>query len=91
MSAASLELEPDAIEPFLQRLLWTLEKRLSENALDTLAAWGERDALFDRRVSWDGRSGLAQGVDNAGHLIVALPDGCAAALSAGEVHLESVG
>ena len=89
--AASLELEPDAIEPLLQRLLFALEKRLSENALDTLAAWRKRDALFDRRVSWDGRRGLAQGVDNAGHLIVGLPDGGAIALSAGEVHLESVG
>jgi BirA family biotin operon repressor/biotin-[acetyl-CoA-carboxylase] ligase len=89
--AASLELESDAIEPLLRRLLLALEKRLSENTLDTLAAWRKRDALFDRQVSWDGRSGLAQGIDNAGHLIVALPDGCTAALSAGEVHLESVG
>ncbi len=91
LSAASLELESDAIEPLLRRLLLTLEKRLSENTLDTLAAWRKRDALFNREVSWGGQSGLAQGIDNAGHLIVALPDGCAAALSAGEVHLESVG
>jgi BirA family transcriptional regulator, biotin operon repressor / biotin---[acetyl-CoA-carboxylase] ligase len=51
-----------------------------------LAAWGRRDALEGREVSWDGGSGIAGGVDGRGNLIAATATG-PVTLSAGEVHL----
>lgn len=96
-SAASLQLEPSAIEPLLTRLQETLERRLAQPANTVLDAWRERDALRGRNVSWthpDGTPqgrGRAEGIDAEGHLLVALGNGTTVALSAGEVHLESVG
>jgi BirA family transcriptional regulator, biotin operon repressor / biotin---[acetyl-CoA-carboxylase] ligase len=101
--AASLEREPSALEPLLADLLGALEQRLAQPAETVLDAWRARDALRGREVSWahpkstypegtrrQGR-GQAEGIDEAGHLLVRLGDGTTAALSAGEVHLESVG
>ena len=53
------------------------------------AAWRERDALLGREVSWDGGSGVADGVDERGFLLVRLADGDRVALGAGDVHLTS--
>jgi BirA family biotin operon repressor/biotin-[acetyl-CoA-carboxylase] ligase len=50
--AASLELPSSAIEPTMDRLLEALERRLAEPAEGVLEAWGTRDALLDRDVSW---------------------------------------
>ncbi len=52
-----------------------------------LAAWRERDALRGREVAWDEGSGIADGVDERGYLLVRLADGDRVALGAGEVHL----
>jgi BirA family transcriptional regulator, biotin operon repressor / biotin---[acetyl-CoA-carboxylase] ligase len=52
-----------------------------------LAAWRQRDALRGRRVAWDGGSGIADGVDDRGYLLVRTPDGDRIAVGAGEVHL----
>jgi BirA family transcriptional regulator, biotin operon repressor / biotin---[acetyl-CoA-carboxylase] ligase len=52
-----------------------------------LAAWRERDALRGREVAWDGGSGVADGVDDRGYLLVLTPGGDRVALGAGEVHL----
>ena len=54
-----------------------------------LAAWRKRDALFGREVSWDKGSGVADGVDERGYLLVRLADGDRIALGAGDVHLTS--
>jgi BirA family biotin operon repressor/biotin-[acetyl-CoA-carboxylase] ligase len=52
-----------------------------------LAAWRRRDALRGREVAWDGGSGVADGVDDRGFLIVRTVGGDRVALGAGEVHL----
>jgi BirA family biotin operon repressor/biotin-[acetyl-CoA-carboxylase] ligase len=52
-----------------------------------LAAWRERDALKGREVEWDGGSGVADGVDDRGYLVVVTPGGDRIAVGAGEVHL----
>jgi BirA family biotin operon repressor/biotin-[acetyl-CoA-carboxylase] ligase len=60
---------------------------------DILAAFAARDALRGREVSWDGgpdelgRSGVADGIDERGNLIVAGAGGERVALGSGEVSL----
>jgi len=85
--AASLGLEPAAIEPTLDALLRALEHRLGQataGALDDLRA---RDALRGRRVRWAEGDGVACGIDDEGRLLVQDGAGAAVALGAGEVHL----
>ena len=53
--------------------------------------WGALDALRGRDVDWADGHGRAEGIDGEGRLLVGLDDGTTAALSAGEVHLASVG
>lgn len=64
-----------------------LERWLGAAAEEVLAAWRERDALRGREVRWDGGSGVADGVDERGYLLVRVADGDRIALGAGEVHL----
>ncbi len=52
-----------------------------------LSAWRKRDALRGREVAWDGGSGIADGVDDRGFLLVLTAGGDRVALGAGEVHL----
>ena len=52
-----------------------------------LGSWRERDALRGRNVAWDGGSGVADGVDDRGFLVVRTVAGDRVALGAGEVHL----
>jgi BirA family biotin operon repressor/biotin-[acetyl-CoA-carboxylase] ligase len=52
-----------------------------------LFAWGARDALRGREVAWDGGSGVADGVDDRGGLVVVTAGGARTVLGAGEVHL----
>ena len=52
-----------------------------------LAAWRERDALRGRKISWEDGSGVADGVDDRGFLLVLTAGGDRVALGAGEVHL----
>jgi BirA family transcriptional regulator, biotin operon repressor / biotin---[acetyl-CoA-carboxylase] ligase len=52
-----------------------------------LAEWRERDALRGREVAWEGGSGIADGVDDRGYLLVIAPGGERVAVGAGEVHL----
>jgi BirA family biotin operon repressor/biotin-[acetyl-CoA-carboxylase] ligase len=54
---------------------------------EVLAAWRERDALRGKEIAWEGGSGVAEGVDERGYLLVRLADGDRVALGAGEVHL----
>jgi BirA family biotin operon repressor/biotin-[acetyl-CoA-carboxylase] ligase len=71
----------------LAELLARLEQRLAAPADEVLSAWSERDALHGEPVRWDGGSGTAAGVDEAGALLVDTGDGGRAKLDAGEVHL----
>jgi BirA family biotin operon repressor/biotin-[acetyl-CoA-carboxylase] ligase len=64
-----------------------LERWLAAEEDEVLAAWRERDALLGREVNWEGGSGVADGVDERGFLLVRVADGDRVALGAGEVHL----
>lgn len=85
--AASLELEPAAIEPTLERLLRAIERRLAQPTEDMLAVYRARDALAGCEVRWARGEGIARGVDASGRLLVELASGARTALDAGEVHL----
>jgi biotin-(acetyl-CoA carboxylase) ligase len=89
LAAASLELEPEAIERVLADVLGALAVRLAEPAAATLAAWRGRDALHGREIAWAGGSGRAAGVDGDGRLVVVRADGGRTSLDAGEVHLRA--
>ncbi|MBS1843774.1 MAG: biotin--[acetyl-CoA-carboxylase] ligase [Actinobacteria bacterium] len=71
----------------------TLSERLGvwldTDAQLVLGAWRVRDALFGREVSWEKGTGIADGVDDRGFLLVRLADGDRVALGAGDVHLTS--
>jgi BirA family biotin operon repressor/biotin-[acetyl-CoA-carboxylase] ligase len=54
---------------------------------EVLESWRQRDALRGREVAWDGGSGVADGVDDRGYLLVVTPGGDRVAIGAGEVHL----
>lgn len=90
-TAATMGLEPAAVEPTLGRLLARLESWLAAAERDVLAAWRGRDALAGRAVAWAGGAGTAAGVDGDGRLVVERPGGERTALDAGEVHLDVAG
>ena len=54
---------------------------------EVLAAFRARDALCGREISWQGGEGIAEQIDERGHLVVEKADGERVALGAGEVHL----
>jgi BirA family transcriptional regulator, biotin operon repressor / biotin---[acetyl-CoA-carboxylase] ligase len=54
---------------------------------EVLTAWRSRDALRGREVSWEDGSGVADGIDDRGHLAVAVAGGDRILLGAGDVHL----
>jgi len=64
-----------------------LERWVKAGPDTVLAAWRRRDALKGREVAWDGGSGVADGVDDRGYLIVITPGGSRVTVGAGEVHL----
>jgi BirA family transcriptional regulator, biotin operon repressor / biotin---[acetyl-CoA-carboxylase] ligase len=77
-----------------------LDRWVAEDAEAILAEWRARDALRGREVGWstaseatgaedeaDERSGVADGVDDRGNLLVVVGGGDRVALGAGEVHL----
>jgi biotin-(acetyl-CoA carboxylase) ligase len=72
-----------------------LERWVEKDAEAILSEWRGRDALRGREISWDdgsgeGReelSGVADGVDERGNLLVVAAGGDRVALGAGEVHL----
>jgi len=73
----------------------TAAAALSERLTDWLAAepeevleaWRGRDFLRGREVAWEKGSGVADGVDDRGYLVVVTPGGDRVLLGAGEVHL----
>ena len=68
-----------------------LSRHLSEwteaDQATVLSSWRKRDALRDREIAWDGGSGVADGVDDRGFLLVRTHGGDRVAVGAGEVHL----
>jgi len=85
--AATLGLDPGAIEPTLAALLAALDRRLGEDGATTVGAFRERDALHGREIDWQRGRGIAAGIDDQGRLLVDRDDGTRTALDAGEVHL----
>lgn len=83
--AATMGRSPEEIEPTLGRLLRALTLRLSQPAPATLAAWRSRDALIGSQVLWNGRRGQAEGVDDAGRLLIRARDGELTAVDSGEI------
>jgi len=74
---------PQAIEALNQRLAhWA-----SATPTEVLEEWRQRDALRGREIAWEGGSGVADGVDDRGYLVVVTPGGDRIAIGAGEVHL----
>lgn len=74
---------PHATEVLNQRLDHWVQAEPSE----VLEEWRNRDALLGREVAWEGGSGVADGVDDRGYLLVVIPGGDRTAVGAGEVHL----
>jgi BirA family biotin operon repressor/biotin-[acetyl-CoA-carboxylase] ligase len=85
-TAGTLGLDPEAIEPTLERLLAGLERWIAAPPEAVLEAFRARDALFERPLRWAGGEGRGAGVDGDGRLVVVTAQGTVA-LDAGEVHL----
>jgi len=64
-----------------------LDRWVQADPSQVLAEWRNRDALRGREVAWEGGSGVADGVDDRGYLVVVTPGGGRIAVGAGEVHL----
>jgi BirA family biotin operon repressor/biotin-[acetyl-CoA-carboxylase] ligase len=73
--------------PLLGPLNNSLNHWSQANPVAVLAEWRKRDALRGKEVAWEGGSGVADGVDDRGYLVVVTPGGDRVALGAGEVHL----
>jgi BirA family biotin operon repressor/biotin-[acetyl-CoA-carboxylase] ligase len=73
----------DAAEALNRRL----DRWVDSKAEKILAEWRARDALRGREIGWGEGSGVADGIDDAGRLLVRVPGGELVALGAGEVHL----
>jgi BirA family transcriptional regulator, biotin operon repressor / biotin---[acetyl-CoA-carboxylase] ligase len=73
--------------PLLGPLNERMEQWLEAQPDEVLAEWRKRDALLGREIAWEGGSGVADGVDGRGYLLVLTPGGDRIAVGAGEVHL----
>jgi BirA family transcriptional regulator, biotin operon repressor / biotin---[acetyl-CoA-carboxylase] ligase len=78
---------PSAPSMAAEVLSHRLEKWVQAEPHEVLTTWRSRDALLGREVEWDGGSGVADGVDDRGYLVVVTPGGDRVAVGAGEVHL----
>jgi BirA family biotin operon repressor/biotin-[acetyl-CoA-carboxylase] ligase len=76
-----------AVGAALAALNESLSRWAQESGEGVLDAYRARDALCGKRISWDGGEGVAQEIDERGHLVVETPGGERTALGAGEVHL----
>jgi BirA family biotin operon repressor/biotin-[acetyl-CoA-carboxylase] ligase len=63
-----------------------LDRWVAADRDEVLAAWRSRDALHGREVSWDGGSGVADGIEDSGDLVV-VAGSDRVVLGAGEIHL----
>ena len=90
-TAATLALEPGAVEPVLGDILGELGTWLDRTPDEILAAYRQIDWLHGRDVRWASGQGRAAGLDDEGRLLVESSDGDTVALDAGEVHLQPAG
>lgn len=82
------------VESLRVRLDRSLGRWVEAPAEDVLGEFERRDVLRGREIAWEGggpdqldRSGVADGIDSHGNLIVRGADGSVATLGSGEVHL----
>jgi BirA family biotin operon repressor/biotin-[acetyl-CoA-carboxylase] ligase len=75
--------------PLLGPLNHHLDHWIHAKPDEVLTEWRNRDALRGREIAWEGGSGVADGVDDRGYLLVLTPGGGRIAVGAGEVHLTS--
>jgi BirA family biotin operon repressor/biotin-[acetyl-CoA-carboxylase] ligase len=100
----NLTIAPEEFPPELRETAISLGTEISPQALSrhlahwveadaatVLAEWRGRDALRGREVSWDGGTGVADGVDERGYLLVVTADGDRVAVGAGEIHIGRLG
>jgi BirA family transcriptional regulator, biotin operon repressor / biotin---[acetyl-CoA-carboxylase] ligase len=78
---------PPAPPPAAAGLSRHLDRWVEADRQETLAAWRDRDALRGREISWDAGSGIADGIEETGDLVVVTAGGDRVVLGAGEVHL----
>lgn len=64
-----------------------LDHWVSADHDDVLGEWRRRDGLRGREVAWEDGSGVADGIDDRGNLVVVVPGGGNVSLGAGEVQL----
>jgi BirA family biotin operon repressor/biotin-[acetyl-CoA-carboxylase] ligase len=76
-----------SIEAVRRELDAQLDRWVDEDPARVLAEFRVRDTLRGREIAWDGGSGVADGVDDRGGLVVIAPGGDRIVLAAGEVHL----
>lgn len=69
-----------ALSRHLDHWVWAGDEEILEE-------WRRRDALRGREIAWEDGSGVADGIDGRGNLVVALADGGSIILGAGEVQL----
>ncbi|HEY7950957.1 MAG TPA: biotin--[acetyl-CoA-carboxylase] ligase [Solirubrobacterales bacterium] len=70
----------EALNRHLDRWVWAAEDEI-------LTEWRRRDALRGREISWEDGSGVVEGIDDRGNLVVAVDGGSRVSLGAGEVQL----
>lgn len=88
-TANTLGRTPADVEPVLSAILARIAHWLVQPADALVAAWRTRDVLRGREIAWADGRGIAEGVDDAGELLVRRDDGELVTLSAGEVHLRA--
>jgi BirA family transcriptional regulator, biotin operon repressor / biotin---[acetyl-CoA-carboxylase] ligase len=76
----SLPTAAQAVSHHLDHWVWAEQE-------DVLAEWRRRDGLRGREVAWEDGSGVADGIDDRGNLVVVVPGGDRVSLGAGEVQL----
>ncbi len=90
-TAATLGLTSDDREAVIAELVEALQRCLLLAPAELLGRWQARDALRGQQISWQDASGeasgVAQGVNSEGALIVETSSGQRLKLNAGEVHL----
>ncbi len=78
---------PPALPTAAAALNRHLDRWVAAKRDQILGAWRSRDALRGREVSWGGGSGVADGIEDSGDLVVVAGGGDRVVLGAGEVHL----
>jgi len=79
--------EAPTVKTTITALNESLARWIEASPEELLGAYRARDALAGRRISWEDGEGIAEMIDDRGHLVVETGDGQRVSLGAGEVHL----